>query len=276
VQFTTSRYQNFTAHLANATGQLAGASGATPIRNYVAAVDPVTWLAGQTTPAPLAGSMPGAVSHRPPKNSHRLVATFDPLADDLSSGSAPVTNGVSALVVTGRRLQRTGRVLPGSEHDLNGLITALGHPEMAANMRSRRPDTEISFFTDATGLWIEAILIQSPEPLPWQRILAVDPPLRCSHSSMPHYPCGTTMGPSAACALELLRGIFNLSMDLPGESRRRGAVHHAERHWGHGRGFPWDHQDGPPLRRIPRTASRSWRRNARARPGSEAAGDLQA
>jgi hypothetical protein len=32
------------------------------------------------------------------------------------------------------------------------------------------PDTEISLFTDVSGLWVDAILIQSPEPLPWRRI----------------------------------------------------------------------------------------------------------
>jgi hypothetical protein len=32
------------------------------------------------------------------------------------------------------------------------------------------PDTEISLLTDASGLWVEAIQIESPEPLPWQRI----------------------------------------------------------------------------------------------------------
>src|ERR1039458_7195758 len=32
------------------------------------------------------------------------------------------------------------------------------------------PNTEISFFTDSTGLMVEALLLESPEPLPWQRI----------------------------------------------------------------------------------------------------------
>ena len=44
VQFTTSRYATFTAQMTNAMNQLAAVPGATPVRHYIAAADPVTWL----------------------------------------------------------------------------------------------------------------------------------------------------------------------------------------------------------------------------------------
>jgi hypothetical protein len=53
----------------------------------------------------------------------------------------------------------------------DGLITALGHPEMASGTKPIAvPDTEISFFTDNSDSFIRAILLESPEALPWQRI----------------------------------------------------------------------------------------------------------
>jgi hypothetical protein len=53
----------------------------------------------------------------------------------------------------------------------DGMITAFGHQEMASNQKPIEvPNTEISFFTDSTGQTVEALLLESPEPLPWQRI----------------------------------------------------------------------------------------------------------
>ena len=254
VQFTTSRYQNFTAHLANATGQLAGASGATPIRNYVAAVDPVTWLAGQTTQ--LTGWIDAGVQLLTDRQKlASLVATFDPLADDLSSGSAPVTNGVSALVSDRQTVAKDWAAFSQAANTIfNGLITALGHPEMAANTALPAvPDTEISFFTDATGLWIEAILIQSPEPLPWQRIwrwIRLSGAANSIDATLPLWNDDGTIG--LLVPLELLRGIFNLSMTFQGNLGAEAQCI-TQNATGVTEGVPVGPiRMGPPLRRIPR------------------------
>lgn len=101
-----------------------------------------------------------------------FVAGFSPLADDLQPGIAAAVNGAGALV---QQRQQTASDWAAYAHAVNqlydGMITAFGHPEMASNQKPIAvPDTEISFFTDSTGLLVEAILLESPEPLPWQRI----------------------------------------------------------------------------------------------------------
>lgn len=171
MQFTTSRYETFTAHIANAASQLAAAPGATPIRNYVAAADPVTWL-GSATTAANAYISAGTQYITDHNNLASLVGSFDPLADDLEPGITPATNGAAALVKLRRTTAADWAAFAQSVNALyDGLITALGHPEMASNTTPVAvPDSEISLFTDSSGLWVNAILIQSPEPLPWQRI----------------------------------------------------------------------------------------------------------
>jgi len=255
VQFTTSRYANFTAHLANIAGQLAGAAGATPIRNYVAAEDPLTWLAGET-PALTAWVTAGVKYLGDRQNLASLVASFDPMADDLWSGSAPaITNGPSALVNQRQAVAADWAAFSQAANALfNGIIAAIGQPQIAANNAPIAvPDTEISFFTDSSGRWIEAILIQSPEPLPWQRIWRW---IRLSGSGtafitlLPLWSDDGTAG--LLVPVETGRGIFSLSVTFQGNL---------------GAEAPCITQDvdivlepvpvgsirmGPPIRRIPR------------------------
>lgn len=171
VQFTTSGYETFTAHLANAARQLAAAPGATPIRNYVAAADPITWLASATIEinAYIIAGTQYLTDHN---NLAALVGGFDPLADDLEPGITPAANGAAALVKLRQTTAADWAAFARSVNALyDGLITALGHPEMASGTTPIAvPDTEINLFTDSSGLWVNAILIQSREPLPWQRI----------------------------------------------------------------------------------------------------------
>lgn len=167
VQFTTSRYENFTAQMANAANQLASAAGVAPVRNYVAATDPVTWLKTQL-PLLTAYIDTGEQYLLDHANLATLVAGFDPLADDLQPGIAPAPNGPAALV---NQRQATAADWAAFSKAVNaiydGIIAAMGHPEMSSDTAPIKvPDTEISFFTDATGAWVEAVLIQSPEPLP--------------------------------------------------------------------------------------------------------------
>jgi hypothetical protein len=171
VQFATSRYATFTAQMTNAMNQLAAAPGATPIRNYVAAADPVTWL-GTVGPEVIAYAKAGLQYLTDHNNLASLVGIFDPLADDRQPGPPPATNGAAALVNLRQATAADWSAFAQSVATLyDGLITALGHPEMASKVTPIRvPDTEISLFTDAAGVWIKAILIESAEPLPWQRI----------------------------------------------------------------------------------------------------------
>jgi hypothetical protein len=170
-QFTTSRYETFTAQMANAARQLAAAPGAMPIRNYVAAADPFTWLISATTAAnAYVAARTQYLADR--SNLASLVGSFDPLADDLEPGITHAANGAAALVNLRQTTAKDWAAFTQSASALyDGLISALGHPEMASNTTPIAvPDTEISLFTDSSGLWVNAILIQSPEPLPWRRI----------------------------------------------------------------------------------------------------------
>jgi hypothetical protein len=170
VQFTTSRYATFTAQMTNAMNQLAAAPGATPIRNYAAEINPVTWLG--TVSTQVATYMENLAAYLSDHDSlSSLVEGFDPLADDRQPTSMPATNGAGALVQQRQKVEADWTAFGQSANNLyDGLITVLGHPEMASRATPIGvPDTEISLFTDTSGAWVEAILIESPEPLPWLR-----------------------------------------------------------------------------------------------------------
>ena len=171
VQFTTSRYATFKAHVANAARQLAGATGATPIRHYVAPQTPITWLGTVSAEVATWHSTASAYLIRH-KKLLSFVAGFSPLADDLQPGIAIAANGAGELV---KQRQQTASAWAAYAQAVNqlydGMISAYGHQELASNQKPILvPDTEISFFTDKTGLLVEALLLESPEPLPWQRI----------------------------------------------------------------------------------------------------------
>jgi hypothetical protein len=171
VQFTTSRYPNFTAQLANAASQLAGTAAA-PLRYYVAKAKPVTWLEAQLPLVDAYGTK-GVKYLGDRQTLAALVAEFDPLADARAGGAA-AADGNAALVAARQAIAADWTAFSTAASALyDGLIAALGHPELVSNQTPIAvPDTEISLFTDATGAWVNAILIQSPEPLPWQRIWA--------------------------------------------------------------------------------------------------------
>jgi hypothetical protein len=171
VQFATSRYATFTAQLSNAVAQLAAAPGTAPIRHYVAATEPTTWF-GTAGPQVSSFGQAGLQYLEDHANMQTLVSGFDPLADDRQPGPAPASNGAGALVQLRQQTAADWKTFAASVNVLyDGLITAVGHPEMASKAAPIRvPDTEISLFTDDSGAWVEAILLESPEPLPWQRI----------------------------------------------------------------------------------------------------------
>lgn len=168
VQFTTSRYATFTAQLANAAAQLAG-TAATPVRRYVAAAAPAAWLAA----APLADYSTARVKFLQDHDDLAyLVSVFDPLADDVQPTPAHASNGAGALVKLRAIVAADWAAFAGATTALfDGLITALGQGQLASNQTPVAvPDTEISFFTDSTGETVQALLLQSPEPIQWQRV----------------------------------------------------------------------------------------------------------
>src|SRR5262249_19296552 len=133
--------------------------------------DPVTWL-GTVGPQLTAYVNAGLRYLADHNNLATLVGGFDPLADDRQPAPAPAANGAAALVKQRQQTAADWSAFAQSAAALyDGLITALGHPEMASKATPIRvPDTEISLFMDGSGRWVKAILIETPEPLAWQRI----------------------------------------------------------------------------------------------------------
>ena len=218
VQFATSRYESFTAHMANVANQLSSAAGATPVRHYVGATNPLTWLVSQL-PLLQAYIKTGGQYILDHNDLASFVAGFDPLADDLQPGIAPATNGAAALVT-----KRTTTAQDWTKFTLaintmyDGLIAALGHPEMASNTPPIAvPDTEVSLFTDSSGLWVNAILIQSLEPLPWQRIWRGIRLTNAANANLPLLPLWNADGTIGLLVpVEQVRGIYNLSTTFQG------------------------------------------------------------
>lgn len=223
VQFTTSRYATFSDQLANAIKQLAASPGATPIRRYVAATDPLTWFS--SVPSEVNAFSKALLDYiNDQKKLANVVSNFDPLADDLQPGPSIAANGAGALVQNRQAVIRDWQLFQKTASALfDGLITALGHPEMASGTKPIAvPDTEISFFTDNNDYFIRAILLESPEPLPWQRIWRW---IRLSRSGVPVSTQSTAVllplwngdGTKALLLpLQVLRGSYDLNITFQG------------------------------------------------------------
>ena len=218
VQFTTSRYSTFSAQLANAANQLAGAPGAAPIRRYAAATSPMTWLG--TVSAQLTALGQSFQQYTKDRNSlATLVTNFSPLADDLQPGIQPAQYGAASLVSLRATVAADWAKLAQLFNGLyDGLVSALGHPEWVSNATPIRvPDTEISLFTDTSGYWVEAILLESPEPLPWQRIwnwIRLTQGTGTPQPLLPFWNADGTRG--VLIPLTLLVGIYQLSISFQG------------------------------------------------------------
>jgi hypothetical protein len=218
VQFATSRYATFTAQMANAASQLAGAAGATPVRHYASAIDPITWLNGNTN---LVNSyVTTGVTYLKDRNTlASLVVGFDPLADDLQRGNTPATNGAAALVASRATVAGDWAAFSAATTSIyDGVIAALGHPELASGQAPVAvPDTEISLFTDASGAWVWAVLIESPEPLPWQRIWSTIRLATASGTNESLLPVWRADGSKGLLLpIQQARGIYNLTMTFRG------------------------------------------------------------
>ena len=179
VQFATSRYATFADQMANVAAQIgAGKPATAPIRHYVAATDPSAWLASPSNPN-VARLPSGGPDPQDP------YSTYLSSRDDLAAAVASVAAQI--LTLDGANPGGAGTLSPkrqavatawsafsaATSGVFDGLIAALGRPDLISNARPPPPpvpDTELSFFTDASFKQILALLIESPEPLPWRRI----------------------------------------------------------------------------------------------------------
>lgn len=172
VQFATSRYATFSDQIATVVAQIAVA-GAEPARlpKFIAATDPRGWLADpahrETQRIALQSQWQDQAKHLAER-----VRAFDPVADIKQADGAPAGNGAAAIVAARRATNEAwsafSRTTVGA---FDGLAAALGRPELAGvDHPNIAPVTEASLFLDAARDHAVALLIESPEPLPWRRI----------------------------------------------------------------------------------------------------------
>jgi hypothetical protein len=174
--FTTSRFATFTAQMQNVTTQLAASAGATPIRNYTAPVDPITWLESNTSiTTSLQTALPTYNTDRATLNA--TASNLDALADALQLPALP-NNPPPAPPIGNAELVQQRQTVASAWSSVSqafttvfdGLITALGHPEYTTGKPPITvPDTELSLFLNSDN-FVVALMLESPEPLPWQRI----------------------------------------------------------------------------------------------------------
>jgi hypothetical protein len=173
VEFTTSRYATFTSQMENAIAQLAGAAGATPMRHYASSFDSDTWAADPANGVSASAYETAVTQYTLSRDAlHEVAAQFDPLSDDLQPDSSPAAHGNAALVAARQATAMAWAIAQQPIHALfDSLIAALGLPGLAGRVKPVAvPDTEISIVTDEGGNTVKAILLESPEALPWQRI----------------------------------------------------------------------------------------------------------
>jgi hypothetical protein len=174
VQLATSRYATFTDQLASAVAQSAVA--ATRMRRYPAPTDPQAWLAD---------AINNDIARRKAQSDYvdaraalaAFFAKFDPTADDLPPGLPRLGNrdassaGESGLLVQ-RGLTQTAwqAFADATAASFDGLIAALDRSDLTSTQHAAPPpETEISFFVDASD-GVVGRLLESPEPLRWQRL----------------------------------------------------------------------------------------------------------
>jgi hypothetical protein len=203
VQFTTSRYATFTDHVANAVEQSRiaanidpGKPEIAPIRIYKASINVQTWLNdvqnGDGSHSPL-------MQYQNCKNTYTqakdqiasFVGSFDPKADNLPPNLPPLADkplpgldqlpsspnpnwpfpGQAALRVNRQITQQAWTDFSNCTSQLfDKVITALNRADLVSNQHvPPPPDTELSEFIDSAGR-VQALLLASPEPLPWRYI----------------------------------------------------------------------------------------------------------
>ncbi len=174
VQFTTSRYATFRDQVANVLAQVAG-TATVPVRRYAvpASADPQTWLSAAAQETTRETTRAAYMVAR--RELADVVGRFDPLFD--VNQPAPLTppatgNGEQALAAQRAVTEQAWQAFAGATAaTFDGLITALGQPGLISSAKvPPPPDTELSVLTVGGDLPVLALLIASPEPLPWRRM----------------------------------------------------------------------------------------------------------
>jgi hypothetical protein len=170
VQFTTSRYRTFSEQLSNAVAQTKGTSGAPPVRRLRGKVDPISWYGTKgVMHRQLAKNYSGSSELSAAKSLATFVTTFNPMGDNVPPINATV--GQRGLISRRAVTEDAWQAFAAETILLfDQLIAALGHEYLASNrLAPSPPHTELSVLTDDQD-HILALLIESPEPLPWRRI----------------------------------------------------------------------------------------------------------
>jgi len=166
VQFTTSRYRTFTEQLSNAVAQTKQLSGAPPVRRLRGKIDPISWYGvNGVTHRDLADKYLNAA-----KALRSFVTTFDPMGENVPSDPTIIVGQQGLIAGRGATETRWQDFTAETIALFDQLIAALGHEHLASNrLAPPPPETELSVLTDDQD-HITALLIESPEPLPWRRI----------------------------------------------------------------------------------------------------------
>jgi hypothetical protein len=174
VQFATSRYATFCDQVANVVAQAAG-TAPTPVRRYdvPAGTDAQAWLADAPAEATRSTNQGAYLAAR--QALAALMGRFDALYDVRQDAPpAPVSagGGEQALAAQRGETEQAWQAFDsGTAAAFDGLIAALGQPGLASSQHvPPPPDTELSVFTSDDDLVVQALLVNSPEPLPWRRM----------------------------------------------------------------------------------------------------------
>ena len=143
-------------------------SGATPPRR-----DAQAWLTASANGATRATDQANYLNER--QSLAAVLRRFDPLFDvrQAAAPADPTTgDGEQALAAQRTVTEQAWQALAvASATTFDGLITALGRPGLiSANHVPPPPDTELSVFTSENDTVVQALLLDSPEPLPWRRM----------------------------------------------------------------------------------------------------------
>lgn len=183
VQFTTSRYATYSDQVANVVAQAAG-TAATPIRKYSvpAGTNVQAWLTSASAEATRGTKETDYLNAR--QTLANLVRRFDPLYDvrQAAPRADPATDSGELALAAQRTAteQAWQHFAAATAATFDGLITALGQPGLVSSQNvPAPPDTELSVFTSqvrarrgrpGSGTVVQALLLNSPEPLPWRRM----------------------------------------------------------------------------------------------------------
>jgi hypothetical protein len=223
IEFTTSRYRTFSEQLAPAVAQSNNAA----MRRYPTPINPQAWLNDPANNDQVRlQAMHDYLTVQ--QALAALAENFDPMADDLpphlpSPGKRnDSTVGESGLLALRKKTENAWQTFAATvSSSFDRLIPALGRPDLASQTNAPRPpETELSVFVDSTDV-IVALLLESPEPLPWRRLWQWVRFVRLAFFSLP-MPLGVTVLWSADGTRGLVvpigpaNGLYTLSIELQG------------------------------------------------------------